>query len=152
MEKVTKTCGIFIFNNKNQFLICHPTNAKHNGWSIPKGQIDADETELEAAIREVREEANIDITCVSEFTPLEPSRYPNKKKILYSFLALEADSDVSFETFDLKCNSFVLGKKGDFPEVDAYLWVTIAEAEKYLPKHQTKPLDEIKDLLKWINL
>ena len=31
------TCGIILEKPNGQILICHPTNAHKNSWSIPKG-------------------------------------------------------------------------------------------------------------------
>ena len=143
IRKITHTCGVFIFNNKGEFLICHPTNAKNDVWSIPKGHMDEGETELEAAAREVFEETNINITCVNKFHELSPSTYPNNRKVLHSFVTFEKYSNKSFDKFNLKCNSFVTTRDGNtFPEVDKYMWVTLDEAKKYLPEHMLYPIEE----------
>jgi len=74
------THGAFIINKNNELLICHATNSqKNNGWSIPKGLSEENETSLETVCREVKEETNADMKILSYF-PLHETIYPNKKK------------------------------------------------------------------------
>ena len=56
-----KSAGIlFIYNNKA--LLCHPSKAKWiNTFGPPKGGIEKGETPLQAAIRECKEEASLQI-------------------------------------------------------------------------------------------
>lgn len=72
--KKEKSCGAIIYkckNNKLYFLI-----VKHNAghYSFPKGHMEIGETEEETAIREVKEETNIDIEIIPGF----------REKITYS--------------------------------------------------------------------
>lgn len=56
--KKEKSCGCIILNDRNQILlVLH--NAGH--WGLPKGHVEKGETEEETAIREVKEETNIDV-------------------------------------------------------------------------------------------
>ena len=53
------SAGLVIIKDK-KILLCHPTNANWNGtYSIPKGNLEANETKLQAAIRETYEEVGI---------------------------------------------------------------------------------------------
>lgn len=56
--KREKSCGCIVLNDKNQVLLIHH-NAGH--WGLPKGHVEEGETEVETAIREVKEETNIDV-------------------------------------------------------------------------------------------
>ena len=75
---------VIIWHNK--ILLCHPTNSlQTNSYSIPKGSVDNEETIIDAAIRETREEVGIfvnknNISNVNN--PLE-ILYINKKGIYY---------------------------------------------------------------------
>ena len=55
--KYEKSCGCIIINESKVLLVQH--NAGH--WDFPKGHMEENETELETAIREVKEETNIDV-------------------------------------------------------------------------------------------
>jgi len=53
------SAGLVIIKN-NKILLCHPTNSKWYGtYSIPKGGLEENETNIQAAIRETSEEVGI---------------------------------------------------------------------------------------------
>ena len=55
--KHEKTCGCIIIEDKKVLLI-----KQTNGiWGFPKGHVEENETELQTAEREVKEETNIDV-------------------------------------------------------------------------------------------
>lgn len=55
--KFEKCCGCIILNEGKVLLVKH--NVGH--WGFPKGHMEKDETELQTAIREVKEETNLDV-------------------------------------------------------------------------------------------
>lgn len=58
-----KSAGIIIILNNNKLLLSHPTNARwSNTYSFPKGHIEENESKIDAAIRELKEETSIEIT------------------------------------------------------------------------------------------
>ena len=71
--KYEKSCGAIVIENGKVLLVKH--NAGH--WDFPKGHVEERETEFETAIREVKEETNIDIKIekenryISEYSPKE---------------------------------------------------------------------------------
>lgn len=68
-----KSCGAIVVDDGRVLLVKH--NAGH--WDFPKGHVEEGETEFETAIREVKEETNIDIKIekenryISEYSPKE---------------------------------------------------------------------------------
>lgn len=65
--KYEKSCGAIIFNG-NKVLVLQQT-AGH--WGFPKGHVEANETEVETAIREIKEETNLDVEINEKFRYLE---------------------------------------------------------------------------------
>lgn len=65
--KKEKSCGAIIFKkeNDNLFVLLVEQTAGH--WGFPKGHVEKNETEEETAIREVKEETNIDIKLLKGF-------------------------------------------------------------------------------------
>lgn len=56
--KKEKSCGCIILNDKNEILLILQTEGH---WGLPKGHVEEGETEEQTAIREVKEETNIDV-------------------------------------------------------------------------------------------
>lgn len=57
MKIQEKACGCIIIKDEKVLLIRQMSGA----WGFPKGHVEHDETEVETAIREVKEETNIDV-------------------------------------------------------------------------------------------
>ncbi len=63
-----KSCGAVVFRKSHgnvEILLIKHLNGGY--WSFPKGHVEAGETEEETAIREVKEETNIDIIIDNTF-------------------------------------------------------------------------------------
>lgn len=139
------TCGVIIENNNNQFLIGHCTGKKdiEGTYDIPKGCMEENETPLETAIREVKEEINIDLSN-DKLVDLGLFKY-NSEKDLYLFY-VKKNLDYS----KLKCESYFIDKFGrERPEIDKYKLATRKDLsmlykilQKILPKAFEK-LDRI---------
>lgn len=146
---IIKTAGIFILNNERKLLLAHPTKHPENVWSITKGSIDKGESALAAAIRETKEECNIDFSQ-EDVTMFELTKvtFKNKRKSIQPYLVMaERNKHIDFDSFDLQCNSTVEPEKGGFPEMDGFRWVTISEAKEYLHEAQLRCLEEVELLI-----
>ncbi len=55
--KKEKSCGCIVFDN-DKILLIKDTNGN---WGFPKGHVEENETEEQTAIRETKEETNIDV-------------------------------------------------------------------------------------------
>ena len=71
--KYEKCCGCIIINENKVLLVEH--NEGH--WDFPKGHMEENETEVQTAIREVKEETNLDVVVqenkkyINEYYPKE---------------------------------------------------------------------------------
>lgn len=90
-----KSCGALVFRKSHgniELLLIRHLNGDY--WSFPKGHIEKGETEEETAIREVKEETNIDI--IPDQTFREVVTYSPKKdtiKDVVYFLARAKNYD-----------------------------------------------------------
>ena len=118
------TCGILLFNPKNQFLVAHVTRSPFNVWSIPKGMHEKSDPSYHfTARREFKEETSVSLDIPLKEHKLYP--YPEKKKYLKGFYGcLDENIDISH----FKCKSMV-NKEGfpPFPEVDAFAWMEVKD-------------------------
>ena len=115
-------------NGEIFFFIAHPGGPfyrkKDNGyWTIAKGEMDAGEEPLAAAIREFKEETTIDIK--GNFLSLT-SLKQKSGKLVYAW-AIETD----FPTENIKSNTFTIewpphsGLMAEFPELDKFEWFDV---------------------------
>lgn len=98
-----KTAVAIVIFNKNQEILCllrsESDSWKPLHWGLPGGHIDEGETPFEAALRETKEESNLDIKPVYFGTIVTDENYK-----MYLYLATEYSGDVqlSFEHSDYK--------------------------------------------------
>lgn len=126
-----KTSAGILLRVDDKYLIAHPTGQDQTSWSIPKGQVNADETIREAAFREFYEETGLDLRTLKDVKVSEKpfAKYKTKKgKIVHIFLA--ETSNKSLLTYPFKCISFF--GEGQTPEMDDYKWIKAEEALNYI--------------------
>jgi len=120
------TCGILIFNEKKELLVCHVTGQEH--WDIPKGQSDVGELPLTTAIRETHEETGL-IFSPDQLFDLGEHDYAKKKNI-HLFRTVVLKQSIILDK--LTCVSqFVNLANVPQPEMDGYKWIQIPEIEMH---------------------
>ena len=117
------SCGTLVVNPRGELLLCHVTDTR--SWDIPKGMQDAGESTLQAAMRELREEAGIAFAA-ERFEDLGGFGYRRDKRLhLYRVRVDDELGDLS----QLVCTSFfphpVTGVAR--PEADGFRWAARAE-------------------------
>jgi predicted NUDIX family NTP pyrophosphohydrolase len=147
MPKFSAGLLLYRFNNSIlQVLLVHPGGpfwAKKDlgAWSIPKGEADASEDLLAAALREFKEETGSDIAG----TPLPLGEVRQRGGKIVHAWALQGD----FDPAQLRSNSFEMewppksGRTQGFPEVDHAEWFDIAEAKQRILADQAQFLDRL---------
>ncbi|WP_217575954.1 NUDIX domain-containing protein [Mesorhizobium sp. GbtcB19] len=134
-----RTAGAF------EFLLVHPggpfwARKDEGAWSIPKGLIDDNEDEFEAARREAEEELGVAID--GDFQPLGSYKQPGGKIVIA--WSVEADIDANA----VRSNMFTMewppksGNMKAFPEVDRAGWFSLPEAGLKILKGQRAMLDD----------
>lgn len=116
-----KSCGIIVFNNNKVLVIKH--NQGHYGF--PKGHVEANETEYETAIREVKEETNIDAKIIDGFR--EYITYSPKENVIKDVIYFIGEA----LTFDLRNQE---------EEVSKCMFITIDEALNFITFDDEKNL------------
>ena len=132
------TCGIVIINSEGDILACHPNgNKKDQDYDIPKGCANEGETDLQAAIRELREETDIYFLDYDHSRIIDCGIYPhNKSKNIHLFLYKTTWFP---ELSQLKCSS-LCKKWGNYmvPEVNGYAIIKKNERHKFMNVLQNK--------------
>ena len=111
------SCGTLVINGAGQLLLCHVTNTAK--WDIPKGMRDEGETSLQAAMRELYEEAGV-VFDAGRFEELGLFDYRRDKR-LHLFLVRCGD-ELRLDT--LVCTSFFPDPRSGVmtPETDGFRW------------------------------
>ena len=127
-----KSCGAVIYNqNLEKYLIVKMYNGN---WGFPKGHVEKNETEIETAIREVKEETNIDIEIKEIFR--ETIKYVTNEKTIKEvvfFLGIVNNEQI----------------KIDANEIEDFEWCTYEEALKLITyKVQRDVLEKVKKYIK----
>jgi 8-oxo-dGTP pyrophosphatase MutT (NUDIX family) len=102
---------------------------RYDDWSLPKGKVDPGETDEQAALREVREEASIDARIGAELaTTTYVDRSGKQKRVRYWAMTVAA------------------GHPAGDNEVDEALWVPLDEARNRLSyRRDTVVLDALAE-------
>lgn len=107
-----KSCGavVYKFEKKElKFLIVHQSNGHH---SFPKGHMEENETEVETAKREIKEETNLDVNLNTDFKCKINYliKEKNVKKEVIFFLATPTSFDLKSQEGEIE-NSIWYGYK-----------------------------------------
>ena len=149
----SQSAGILFYryiNTVPEVLLVHPggpfwSKKDKGAWSVPKGEIQENETPLAAARREIAEETGITIT--GTLTALKPVKQKGGKKVFV--WACFQDTDVE----KIKSNTFDIewpprsGRMQSFPEIDKAAWFDIPAAREKVLESQQPLLLELQQLL-----
>jgi len=136
------SAGIAIYYN-NKILLAHPSKTTIAGtWSVPKGKLENNETFLEAAIREIKEEVGITINPNIIKDDARIFNYTSKKgyifKKAYIFtLHIESLKEIGLETEILPFNNL------QHSEVDMAMFFDKYSAKDYIFWRYRALLDKI---------
>lgn len=117
-------------------------------WSIPKGLVDDDELEVDAAVREFVEETAIFIDpSKNEFVSLGTvTQKSGKQVIAWAFEGDVDPADVVSNTFEMEWPPRS-GRKQTFPEIDRGAWFDVDAARVKINGAQQAFLDRLLEAL-----
>ena len=149
-----QSAGLLLYRfteKKLEVLLVHPggpffRNKDKGWWTVPKGEVMADEQAFDTALREFKEETGY--LPEGEFKALK-SVVQKGGKVVHCWAVL-GDLDAS----QIASNAFTIewppksGKMTDFPEVDQARWFSLAEAGIYINERQRSFLGELENVVK----
>ncbi len=99
-----KSCGCIVFNEIDQVLLI---KMQLGHWSFPKGHVESGETEEETALREVKEETNIECKIIKGFREISNySPYPGVTKDVVFFIAKSEKDTITIQESEIAESSF----------------------------------------------
>ena len=150
-----RSAGILVYKKEKddiKVLLCHPggpywENTHLHSWGIPKGELNADEKVIDAAVREFKEETNLDIVK-------DDLKFLSSKKVSNNKLIIIFCVEKNFDLSHCKSNTFSLewpigsGIINDYPENDKYDWFDIEEAKDLVFDQQVSIIRKLQRNLK----
>lgn len=138
------SAGLLLYRIDNglEVLLAHPGGPRfarkdHGHWTVPKGEPDPGETDLEAvALREFTEEIGPAARLADHRMPLGTIRQKGGK--LVHCWAVRGDVDPG----EVISNTFTMewppgsGRRSEYPEIDRAEWFTIIEAAERIKPTQ----------------
>lgn len=133
--KKEKSCGAVVYKKENNetFILLLKHNAGH--WSFPKGHVEENETEEQTALREIKEETNLDVTIDKGFKKV--STYSPKEGVM---------KDVIFFIAELKGNTEE--EKAQECEIQELEWFSYEKAINTITYDNDKNI--LKQAIKYI--
>ena len=123
--KYEKSCGTIVINDNKVLVI----QQKQGFWGFPKGHMEQGENEIETAIRETKEETNLDVIIEDKTRFCLTYVIEDKnihKEVVYFVAKVDGKVDI----------------KPQIEEINAIVWIDIAKVEDILT------FDNLKELWK----
>lgn len=118
-----KSCGAVILKEESGNTLALIIKQHDNCWSFPKGHVEEGETEEETAIREIKEETNIDVEIDNSFR--EVITYSPKEGVIKDVVLFVAKPITEEVILDPK-------------EVIDYKWINVKELENVFNYEEVK--------------
>lgn len=97
-----KSCGAVIVRKENGEVQTLLIQMLGGHWSYPKGHVEKDETEVQTAMREIKEETNLDVLIDTRFRMVTTySPKPEVLKDVIYFMAWAKSNQLQIQTTEL---------------------------------------------------
>lgn len=98
-----KSCGAVVIRKKDNKIETLVIQMLGGHWSFPKGHVENNETEIETALREIKEETNLDVVVDTRFREITTySPKPGVLKDVIYFVAISKNGDFTIQETELK--------------------------------------------------
>ena len=135
--KKEKSCGAVVYKTEAGTRLFLAEHMALGHTSLPKGHVEKGETEEETAIREIKEETNLDVTLDTRFRHvISYLPYPGVRKDVVFFVAKATSGSMINQECEVSSLEWL-------PYEEAYTAMTydtdketLAEAKKYLERQE----------------
>ena len=110
--KFEKSCGVIVYRRNQEHIDLLLVKNRYGGhWSFPKGHVEGNETEVQTALREVREETGLEVEVGEPFDAWT-LRAPGRRILGVDFVCRWRSGDVRLSH-----------------EHESFAWLTLEEVE-----------------------
>ncbi len=127
--KTKKSCGCIILEDEKVLLIGAKDDEGKLFWSFPKGHQETNETDIETAIRETKEETGLDVE-ISNNVPIKTGHFAHGGTV-YKNIILFIAKPLNYKL------------KPQIEEVEQIKWVKTSEAKKYFTDYYSEAWEEL---------
>lgn len=102
--KYEKSCGAVVFDGDKVLVI----QQVKGHWGFPKGHVEKGETEVETAMREIKEETNLDVEINENYRYVETySPEEDVKKDVVFFVAKKIGGEIKVQEEEVKATEWL---------------------------------------------
>ena len=127
--KLEKSCGAIIYKYVEDELYILLLKHNRGHYSFAKGHVEGNETEEETAIREIKEETNLDVNLDTKFRSVH--RYSPKENVLKDVVLFLAVPKINTEK-----------EKNQEEEIEKLIWLKEQEALNKLTYEEDREILE----------
>ena len=101
--KYEKSCGAVVFKTEENELFFLIVQMNKGHWSFPKGHMHTNETEVQTALREIKEETNLNVSLIKGFQKnirYHPAK-DTEKEVIY-FVAKTESNEIIRQESEIK--------------------------------------------------
>lgn len=127
------SAAILVIDKNRGVLACHPTmQPKGKMYDIPKGHVELDEDDIDAAVREFEEETGL--ATIDKSYLIDKGIFPYiKHKDIHLFI-LHINSCIEDSLPFMKCKSYFTNKQGrNIPEMNGYVVLYEGQFHLFMP-------------------
>ena len=123
LDRRFSSAAVLIENEQGELLIVKASYKDH--WSLPGGIVDAGESPLEAAVREVKEEVDIQVDPKDLNLAMVASRHSDEflthQFVFFTKLENDAFSEIKLQESEIVASKFIAKNEVDFEDI-SLLW------------------------------
>lgn len=125
------SCGCVVFDKETHSKVLIVFEKGRNFWGFPKGHIEEGETEIETALREVKEEVNLDVKILDE-----------KYRYVVNYIIEDKQIDKTSVFYIAEPVDDGMNLNNQEAEIEDSKWVTVEDAFNILTFENTKEVLE----------
>ncbi len=128
-----KSCGFVAYKERQGMRLYLIIRASNGEYGFPKGHMECDETEYETAIRELKEETNIEVQVIDGFRRQIEYKLPNKVNVMKQSVYFLGKCTAS----DIVCQETEVSEAMFVPMEEALELLTFEATKKILKEADT---------------
>ena len=125
-----KSCGFVVFKKVQDEIFYLIIRAWNGEYGFPKGHVENDESEYETAMRELKEETNVEVLVINGFREQIEYKFPNMRNVIKQSVYFIGECISN----DIKCQDTEVSEAKFMVYEDALKLLSFEETKSVLQK------------------